>query len=176
MSQTLKIAITGPESTGKSWLAEGLASHYQAPFVPEYARTYIDGLSRDYEKQDLLQIAKGQIAAQQEMELQAPVMLLCDTELIVIKVWSLHKYGTCDPFILSAIERQDFDLYLLCNIDLPWEFDEQREHPHLRQFFLNWYQKELEYYGFPYAVVRGLGEERLMCAVEAVEKVVRCEK
>lgn len=177
MSQTRKIAITGPESTGKSWLTEGLASHYQAPFVSEYARTYIDGLSRPYEQQDLMQIAKGQLAAQQEVEQQADGLLFYDTELIVIKVWSLHKYGTCDPFILNAIERQDFDLYLLCNVDLPWEYDEQREHPHLRQFFYDWYRKEMEYYGFPYAVVSGLGQQRLEVAIHAVEgKVMSDEK
>ena len=175
MEDTRKIAITGPESTGKSWLTDHLASHYQAPFVPEYARGYIDRLGRPYEQQDLLQIAKGQVAAEKEMELQGPGMLFLDTELIVIKIWSLHKYGVCDPFILKAIEKQNYDLYLLCDVDLPWEHDKQREHPHLRPFFLNWYRKELEYYGFPFEMVSGLGDERLQGALEAVEKVVRGE-
>ena len=173
MSLTRKIAITGPESTGKSRLTAGLGGHYQAPCVPEYARDYIDGLQRPYQQDDLLQIAKGQRAAVQLAEKQWQSMLFSDTELIVIKVWSLHKYGTCDPFILSAIESQNYDLYLLCDVDLPWEFDEHREHPHLRMFFFNWYRKELEHYGFPYAVVRGLGQDRLQCAIEAVERVVK---
>lgn len=173
MKVTRKIAITGPESTGKSWLAAALASHYQVPYVPEVAREFIDRLQRPYEQNDLLQIAKGQLAAELEKEKQGPAMLFSDTELIVIKVWSLHKYGTCDPFILQAIERQNYDLYLLCDVDLPWENDKQREHPHLRKFFFNWYRRELEHYGFPFVVVSGLGEDRLRWAIEAVEKSAR---
>jgi len=170
-----KIAITGPESTGKSWLASGLAAHYQTVFVPEFARGYIDRLQRSYEYEDLLQIAKGQLSAEAEKEKVANGLLFCDTELIVIKIWSLHKYGKCHPFILEQINKQRYDLFLLCDVDLPWQYDEQREHPHLREYFFNWYRKELEDYGFNYLVVSGLGEDRLGSAVEAVEKMGRWE-
>lgn len=173
MSALRKIAITGPESTGKSWLTAALARHYSTAYVPEFARNYIDGLERPYEQADLLQIAHGQLSAEAEKEKEAHGFLFCDTELIVIKIWSQHKYGNCDPFILKAIEKQHYDLYLLCDIDLPWEFDEQREHPQRRAYFFDWYRKELEDYCFPYSVVSGQGEERLGTAIEAVEKISR---
>ncbi len=171
MASIRKIAITGPESTGKSWLASGLAAHYNTAFVPEFARGFIDQLGRPYEYDDLLQIAKGQLSAEAKIEKQARDCMFCDTELIVIKIWSLHKYGKCHPFILEQIEQKRYDLYLLCDVDLPWQYDEQREHPHLRQYFFNWYRKELEDYGFNYSVVSGQGEERLMSAVNAVESL-----
>lgn len=170
-----KIAVTGPESTGKSWLARSLAAHFNTVFVPEFARAYIDRLERPYREDDLLEIAKGQLSAQEDALKNAADLMVCDTELIVIKVWSLHKYGKCHSFILEQIEKQDYDLFLLCDIDLPWEFDQQREHPHLRQYFFNWYQKELETYGFPFAIVSGEGEDRLMSAVNAIEKLRRYE-
>jgi len=166
-----RIAITGPESTGKSWLASSLAVHYNTVFVPEFARGYIDQLGRPYEYDDLLQIAKGQLSAEAEMEKQANDWMFCDTELIVIKIWSLHKYGKCHPLILEQIQKMQYDLYLLCDVDLPWQCDEQREHPHLRQYFFNWYRKELEDYGFSYSVVSGQGGGRLGSAVEAVERL-----
>ena len=39
----IKIAIVGPESTGKSTISKGLAQHYQTLWVPEYARYYCAG-------------------------------------------------------------------------------------------------------------------------------------
>lgn len=175
MKGLIKIAITGPESTGKSRLATGLAEHFNTLFVPEFARTYIDELARPYEQADLVEIARGQLSAEAEAEKKANDYLFCDTDMLVMKIWSLHRYGSCDPFILEALQKQNHDLYLLGDIDLPWEYDPQREHPHLRQYFFNWYRKELEEYGLRYSVVSGKGEERLQCAINAVEKVGRYE-
>ena len=171
MKELIKIAITGPESTGKSLLAAGLAKHFNTVFVPEFARTYIDRLTRPYEQADLKVIAKGQLSAEAQAQKNASDFLFCDTEMLVMKIWSLYKYGNCDPFILHAINNQKFDLYLLCNIDLPWEYDRQREHPQLRQYFFNCYQQELKNNAFRYAVVSGQGEKRLQCAIEAVELI-----
>ena len=163
-----KVAVTGPESTGKSWLTRKLADYYIAGFVDEYARDFISGLKREYNQEDILTIAQNQIIKESREEKKARGFLFCDTELIVTKIWSLHKYGTVDPWIIRQIEANRYDLYLLCNVDLPWEFDEQREHPHLRNYFFEWYKKELESYGFPFAVVSGIGEQRVLNAVAAV--------
>jgi len=166
-----KIAITGPESTGKSNLARGLAQHYQTAFVPEFAREYIDALTRPYNQDDILTIAKNQLLAEKDAEKKAQGFLFCDTELIVTKVWSLHKFNSCHPWILQKIVENPYDLFLLCDIDLPWEFDEQREHPHLREYFMNWYRRELENYGFNYRVVSGEGDVRLKNAIAAIENI-----
>ncbi len=169
MTKLKKIAITGPESTGKSWLAEKLAKSFDTVFVPEYARNYIDSLKRDYHQEDILEIAKGQYRLEKEMEPRASDFLFCDTEFLVTKIWSLHKYGICHPFILDKIKENRYELFLLCDVDMPWEYDEQREHPHLRTYFFNWYERELKEYGFPYRVVSGLGEQRFLNAKTAVE-------
>jgi len=163
-----KIAITGPESTGKSNLAKQLAEHFQTVYVPEFARDYINGLSRSYNQNDIIHIAENQLMNERKSMLNANRFLFCDTELIVTKVWSLHKYKNCHPWILEQIEKNPCDLYLLCDVDLPWEFDVQREHPHLRQFFFDWYKNELENYDFNYEIVSGEGEKRIQNAIHII--------
>ncbi|CAA9272989.1 MAG: Ribosylnicotinamide kinase [uncultured Adhaeribacter sp.] len=165
----LKIAVTGPESTGKSTLAAQLAQHYHSGWVPEYARDYIAKLNRPYTAQDVELIAAGQLSRLQQslQEIKGPVF--CDTELIVIKIWMLHAFGFCPEWILRAIEQQNFNLYLLLNVDLPWEPDPQREHPHLRQFFYDWYQRELQQYGFNFVCISGNYENRLEQARQQID-------
>jgi nicotinamide riboside kinase len=163
-----KIAVTGPESTGKSWLSKKLAEHYNTVYVPEMARIYIDSLDRKYKQGDILNIARLQMEEERKMVPFANDLLFCDTELIVTKIWSIHKYNFCDPWILEQIANNQYELYLLCDIDLPWEYDPQREHPDLREYLFEWYKSELDFYGFPYRVVRGVGDDRIVNAIKHV--------
>jgi NadR type nicotinamide-nucleotide adenylyltransferase len=172
MTKILKIAITGPESTGKSRLAMELAEYYKTVFVPEFAREYIDHLDRPYTQEDILKIAKGQIRDEKRWIKQANRLLFCDTELIVTKIWSEVKYRNCDPWILKKIEENKYDLFLLCDIDLPWEEDPQREHPHMREKLFMLYHNELTRRGVPFKVVSGLGQDRLLNAIRFVEPVL----
>ncbi len=165
----LKIAITGPESTGKSDLCCKLAQHYNTVCVPEFARHYIERLNRAYTYDDILLIAQNQLKSEENAAAKAVKYLFCDTELLVTRIWSLYKYGKSHPWIDDNIRKNNYSLFLLCNIDLPWEFDNQREHPHLRQFFFEWYRKELEYFNLPYAVVSGLGEQRVENAIQIID-------
>jgi NadR type nicotinamide-nucleotide adenylyltransferase len=164
----VRIAITGPESTGKSMLSEALAGHFRSSWVPEYAREYIGNLKRPYGKEDILAIAKGQLEREKQANGTGGKLLFCDTELIVTKIWSEVKYGSCDPWILEKIAEHRYDLYLLCDIDLPWEYDPQREHPHMRQYLFDLYRAELTERKLPFEVINGLGDTRLKNAIEAL--------
>ncbi|MFH0865236.1 MAG: ATP-binding protein [Bacteroidota bacterium] len=164
----LKVAITGPESTGKSMIAEQLAKHFNTVWVPEYAREYIDKLDRKYEKQDILKIAKGQLQREEKILDKANRFLFCDTEFLVTKIWSEHAYGNSDPWIKNMFKTHTYDLYLLMNIDLAWEYDTQREHPQMREYFFNWYSNELEKNTFPFIVISGTGDERLKNAIKMI--------
>lgn len=168
-SSLFKVAITGPESTGKSTLAQQLASHYRGVWVPEYARTYIGGLSRPYTREDVEQIAREQFGQYQRALAQARGFVFADTDLLVIKIWMLHAYGACPDWILQALARQDFDLYLLMQVDLPWEADPQREHPQLRTYLYDWYKQELQDYGFAFVEIGGSQQVRPQQAIEAIE-------
>lgn len=165
--------ITGPESTGKSTLSQALAEQLDTVWVAEYAREYIGKLDRPYQEEDLLKIAKGQIAAEEAQLLHARNgLLICDTDLYVIKVWSEHRYNNCHAYILEEIATRKYDHYLLCSIDLPWEYDPQREYPELaeREYFFNIYQDIVQQSGVPWTLISGNPEERLHKSIETIKK------
>lgn len=174
MTPSLKrIVIIGPESTGKSTLTEDLATYFQRPWVPEYARSYLDQLGRPYEEEDLWVIAQGQLAAEDQAAQQAGKgFLFCDTDLYVLKVWSEHKYGRCDERILRKIAERPYDFYLLTDIDIPWISDPQREHPQpeMRAYFLSVYEALVQESTCPWTKISGSRTERLSKAVEVLKK------
>jgi NadR type nicotinamide-nucleotide adenylyltransferase len=170
VKKPVRIAVTGPESTGKSILTQQLAEFFGTPWVPEFAREYIDRLDRPYAEEDILVIAKGQLEAEERQAAMATDALFCDTELTVTRIWSEVKYGHCHPWILEKIREHSYDLYLLCDIDIPWENDPQREHPHLREHLFSLYQNELNGRGCRFEVVSGLGGERLENAIRGIRK------
>jgi NadR type nicotinamide-nucleotide adenylyltransferase len=167
-----KIAIVGPESTGKSTLAKMLARHYNTIWVEEYARKYIDNLSVPYQKHDLDIIAKGQIRSEDELIESANRILICDTNLIVIKIWSEHKYGFCEEWIINELSIRRYHLHLLTYIDLPWEEDPQREHPDKREYFYELYKTELVSRKFPYAEIKGNIQDRFTDSVSAINTLL----
>ncbi|MGN7719559.1 AAA family ATPase [Chitinophaga sp. 22620] len=169
-----RIVVIGPESTGKSTLSEQLAAHFNTAWVKEYARGYLENLNRPYEQHDLLQIAEGQLRLEDETAARASNILICDTDLQVIKVWSEAKYGDCDPRILEMIAQRQYDLYLLTYIDIAWTDDPLREHPlpSEREYFYNIYRDIVMNAGIPWADIRGDYEQRLKTAVEAVEFIL----
>ena len=166
-----KIILTGPESTGKSTLAQQLAEYYQTVWVPEYARMYLETLSKPYEQKDLLEIAKGQIEMENYLLQFAKDFIFCDTNLIVMKIWSEYKYGICHPWILEQLEKKSYDLYVLCGIDVPWEFDVQREHPTERKKLFDLYEQELIFYKKKYIKIEGSKEKRLSNVLASLENI-----
>ncbi|MDO6437876.1 ATP-binding protein [Cyclobacterium sp. 1_MG-2023] len=167
-----KIVIIGPESTGKSTLSRQLASHYNEPWVREYAREYIDGLDRPYTYADLLAIAKGQVKLEEDLAKKAESKLFCDTDLRVVKVWSEHKFRQTHEWIKKQIDSREYALYLLTSIDIPWKDDPQREHadPAMRAHFMQVYENEVRTSGLPWKTIRGGEEARLRAAIDFIEK------
>jgi NadR type nicotinamide-nucleotide adenylyltransferase len=167
-----KVAVIGPECTGKSALSEFLADHFKTGWVPEYARGYLDNLIRPYEQHDLLTIAHGQMRVEDEWARDAGKLMICDTNLYVIKVWSEFKFGSCQEEILKHIASRQYDLYLLTYIDLPWEEDPQREHPDKREELYQIYLNEMKNQPVPFVEIKGARELRRKTAVDAVEKLL----
>ncbi|MDC0204898.1 ATP-binding protein [Flavobacteriales bacterium] len=145
-----KIIVTGPESSGKTTLCKALSIHFKIPFNKEFAREFLNQLGRNYKKDDLLKIAKGQLKSEENTK-------LLDTDLITLKIWSEYKYGICDKWIIEQIERQKLEnrFYILCKPDIPWQADAQRESPKNREEIFEIYKKELESLGHNYFIVEG---------------------
>ncbi len=168
-----KVAVIGPECTGKSSLSEFLAGHFRTDWVPEYARGYLNNLIRPYEQHDLLAIARGQMRIEDEWARDANGLMICDTNLYVIKVWSEFRFGHCEEEILRHIAGRTYDLYLLTYIDIPWEEDPLREHPDKREELYQIYLKEMKNQPVPFVEIKGERELRQKTAIDAIEKLLK---
>lgn len=181
-----KIVIIGPESTGKSTLCQQLAQHYETMWCPEFAREYLLSNGTNYEFDDLLTIAKGQLAMEDEytakleqqseplLENGGHIPLFIDTDMYVMKVWCEFVFNKCHQFVLDEITKRQYDLYLLCNIDLPWVKDELREYPdlHTRKKLYYIYKDIMINQSVPWVDISGNYDERLQKAIAAVNGLV----
>lgn len=165
-----KIILTGPEASGKSTLAKALADHFKTSYVPEFARSFLPTLDRPYEETDLLTIAKGQYALEKKHAQKDLSLLICDTSLLVMKVWSDYRFGKTHPWILDRLQENSLALYLLCSPDIPWEPDPLRENPHDRDDLFEIYCRELRALRHAFIMIQGSDhEKRLQQAVQAIE-------
>ena len=176
-----KIVVIGPESTGKSTLCEKLAAHYHTSWCPEYAREYLlkHGTNNTYE--NLLDIAKGQVAMEEKyidevkkssaLTAHNSSLLFIDTDMYVMQVWCKFVFGKVHSWILNQIIHRKYDLYLLCNVDLPWVKDELREYPDLarREKLYNIYKEIMLHQSVAWVDISGNYEERLEKAIAAVD-------
>lgn len=169
MNKNLKIVLTGAESTGKSTLAKQLANHYQTQWIPELARDYVENLGRKYTYNDIEAIARKQLEIEKQLKLMHPAVFF-DTWLIITKVWFDFVYGKHPIWLYNAIKNSNIDLFLVCNIDMPWEADPVRENGgENRQKLHSIYLNELNHFAFKYIIIDGTGDVRLKNAIEAID-------
>jgi len=172
-----KIVILGPESTGKSTLCGQLAAHYNTLWCPEYAREYLLKNGTAYSYNDLLTIAKGQLKLEEQTvsAVQDKPLVFIDTDMYVMKVWCEFVFDKCHRFILDEIVDKKYDLYLLCNIDLPWVKDELREYPDLesRKKLYSIYKDIMINQSVPWVEISGNYDERLKTATNAVDTLLK---
>ncbi len=192
-----KVVVIGPESTGKSTLCEMLAQHFNTLWCPEFAREYLLTNGRNYDLDDLLIIAKGQLALEEEylqmlappfepnsgeaaiitglqppadVQHEIPRLLFIDTDQYVMKVWCEYVFNDCHNWILRRIAERPYDLYLLCKPDLPWVKDDLREYPdeRPRQELYHIYRDILLNQQVSWAEVKGSYSQRFEMAKNAV--------
>ena len=176
-----KIVVIGPESTGKSSLCAALATHYKTLWVKEFAREYLEKNGTDYTYEDLYKIGIGQLKAEEntanELEdkenANKSTLLFIDTDLYVIKIWSEFVFNKCDNRLLSEITKRKYDLYLLCDVDLPWVKDNLREYPDVkvRQTLFHYYKEEMAAQKTNWKIISGNHEERLQAAIKFTDEV-----
>ena len=179
-----KIVLYGPESTGKTILAQKLAEHYHTLYAPEYARYYLDlkvelydpyGRKSDEicQPQDIPPIVIGQIAFEEAMTEQASDLLFCDTNPLTTYIYNKYYYNREDEWIAKTAVERNYDLYLLTNVDVPWIADPpHRDRPDDRQALYALFKNELIKRALPFIDISGNYEQRFDLAVQSINKLI----
>jgi NadR type nicotinamide-nucleotide adenylyltransferase len=170
---THRIAITGPESTGKTALTMQLAELYDTVYVSEYARQYLDKNGMQYSYEDVLKMARGQIELEREMLTKASEILFADTDMIAYKIWLEFYNWEVPKWLTDHIRNNQFGLYLLTDIDIPWVADGQRANPNDREMIFHRFQEELENADANYGIISGIGPLRIDNAISTIEEYLR---
>ncbi|MBK8506809.1 MAG: ATP-binding protein [Saprospiraceae bacterium] len=148
-----KLVITGPECSGKSTLASMMSQKLKGVLVPEIARPLLTLTGNSYSSSDLLTIAEYQTEAEFSAQLCDTGWVICDTSLLVLKIWSQVLFDRCDPWIEQHFQNSSALLWLLCE-PLPfWQADGQRNNPNDRNRLFELYQNELIVAGKNFLIV-----------------------
>jgi nicotinamide riboside kinase len=167
-----KIVFTGPESSGKTWLATYFSKKYNLTLIPEYSRIYLNGHGPVYSFEDLKTIALGQIQMEKDYSSISTNPVLMDTDLITLKIWSEFKFGICDSLILDQVQSIKNRYYLLCKPDIPWKADVQRENQNDRDLLFKIYENELQSLNLSYTVIEGDFDYRLELANHHINQIL----
>lgn len=178
MTGPARIAVFGPESTGKTRLALALAAHFKAPLVAEYAREYWD-THGGIELGDITGIAREQWRREDEAAsgagAGAPGVVICDTDALTTVLWSDLLYGTCPDEVRREAEKRcrNYTLYLLLDIDVPFAPDPQRcfADPDDREKCRRIWRGALERRRLPFVEITGDWGERERGAIKAIDQV-----
>lgn len=173
MSQIIsnKIAILGPESTGKSFLTKNLADYFKGAFVSEMARDYLKEIKLDYTYKDILNIAKLQAEEETkavEKSKNNSLLIFCDTEWITIKIWLDYYNFKVPEWLIEGIQNANYIHYLLTDIDIPWRADPLRQNENDRDDIFDTFVSELKFFKKSYSIINGLGYKRLNNAVNII--------
>ena len=166
----LRVAVVGAECTGKTTLAAALAAHYDARWLPEFVRGFVERKCGAVEAADVPRIARGHLGAEAAALTNAPSVLFLDTDLVSTCVYSRYYYGACPAWVETASYARHADLYLLAEADIPWQPDPgQRDGPEVRAAVQVLLRAELSARRLPHVVLSGPLDARLRTATRAVD-------
>ena len=163
-----RIAVLGPESSGKTTLCKALSAELSWKCAPEFSRKHLAEIRRPYHFQDLEYIAEKQ----QEYNTRDQSSVICDTEMSTLRIWSLEKFNKVAPIISHFEVNQKFDHYLLCRPDLPWIKDPLRENPNDRERLFDIYVERLNHFQRPFTIVEGQGDTRVQLALKSIKELL----
>jgi NadR type nicotinamide-nucleotide adenylyltransferase len=174
----VRVCVTGPESTGKTSLAQRLAEWANTEWVPEASRVYAERKAAPLTPADVGPIAREHIAladaASERARARGASMLVLDTDLLSTVVYARHYYGAAPRWVERAERERRADLYLLCEVDVPWIPDGIRDRPENREEMFALFERALASRRANVVRVRGGWEERWTTARDAVRS--RCAR
>ncbi len=166
VNRPLQMVITGPECSGKSTLSKALSEVLNEPWVTEFARTYLKDIDRPYRSEDLVEIARGQLAGIKKAITEADKLVIIDTGIEVIDIWHRDKLGPLPEELQAMRNAWQPDLYLLCKPDLPYKPHPLREDEHRRDELFGIYKQILA--DEMHVLISGDSDRRLEIALAAI--------
>lgn len=169
--QTTKglIAITGPESTGKTTLSIKLSKYFDCTLLSEYAREYLNKTEGVYSEKDVLHIAEMQLERENIAMNENDGLIICDGDLLVCKIWMEVAWNRSPKWIDKELASKRYTGHLLLKPDIPWTYDPLREHPNEREAIYERYLKTLNSFNCPYTIISGINKERFEKSVNAIK-------
>lgn len=169
-NKLIKIALVGPESTGKTTLASALATHFNTTWVREYLRDFSEekllSENKSIQQSDNLKIVEEQLKLEALAQKYAHRFLFCDTNFIQTKIYSELYFGKSDAFFDYYVKILKYDLYILTQIDVAWEEDILRDAPYERERHYNYFKKRLIDAELPFIEISGNIKERMEKAIQ----------
>ncbi len=165
------IVLTGPESTGKTWLAGLLAGHFDTTWCPEYLREYYHQTNSLIEE-DLEIVAKGQISEEKKLMQLDYDFIFLDTNIISLKVYNQYYFKTIPNWFETLYQPNLYHHYLLLDTSVPWVEDPQRDSPEVRELLFLQFKNELDELKLPYSIISGDYDERLETAKKKVVEII----
>ncbi|WP_338764736.1 ATP-binding protein [Massilia sp. METH4] len=160
--RTMRVAIVGSASSGKTTLAQALAERYRDAWVPEYLREFVDLRERVPVEGDQLHIAETQAAREDLALARASRFLFCDTTPLMTAVYSRHYFGRIDPKLGELVTARRYDVTLVCAPDIPWKPDGLQREPEDQSAAVNAIlAEELAARAIPHVRIHGPLEQRL---------------
>ena len=162
----IRVAITGPESSGKTTLSVALADYFKVDSIPEFARAFLEQSGGEYDQSDLDIIAKGQL---ESILSKKNEVIISDTDFMVLEIWSQYKYGNVSAYISDLVQKDFFDLHILCSPDIPWEEDPLRENPDNREALFEMYLSSLKNQNKHFIIVSGDQNQRVVKSLRSID-------
>jgi len=162
----IRVAITGPESSGKTTLSVALADYFKVDSIPEFARAFLEQSGGEYNQSDLDVIAKGQL---ESILSKKNEVIISDTDFMVLEIWSQYKYGNVSAYISELVQKDFFDLHILCSPDIPWEEDPLRENPDNREALFEMYLSSLKNQNKHFIIVSGDQNQRVVKSLRSID-------
>lgn len=174
INNIIVICFYGPESTGKSSMAKDMAAFYNTEHVPEVSRELID--SNDFNREDIINIGRGQTERVFQKVKTANKILFCDTDLITTQIYSRHYLKVVPPILYQLEDMVSYDHYFLFDIDTPWVADGLRDLGDRRNEMFAIFKNELKHRQLKYTLVSGNWEARMRIVKEKIDVLLQNPK